>query len=205
MRQDLHHDPGYYGIRIALALHLSKVPEKVLEKGILQPSHPALVVLIAAIAARFGVVVTQKAAAQMVPILGALSGALVNIIFIQHFQDVARAHFTMRRLERKYGPDLVRRASVELEQIERVAACLWQRFGEVPAATQTVFGEGPTDSEIMFVGEQPGNQEDLSGHPFVGPAGKLLDRGRAAAGPGAPGRTGREPSAPAPSSARSVR
>jgi uracil-DNA glycosylase family protein len=43
-------------------------------------------------------------------------------------------------------------------------------------ATQTVFGEGPSDAEIMLVGEQPGEQEDMVGLPFVGPAGKLLDR-----------------------------
>lgn len=43
-------------------------------------------------------------------------------------------------------------------------------------ATQTVFGEGPADARIMFVGEQPGDQEDLTGRPFVGPAGQLLDR-----------------------------
>lgn len=42
--------------------------------------------------------------------------------------------------------------------------------------TQTVFGEGPSRAEIMLVGEQPGDAEDLAGHPFVGPAGKLLDR-----------------------------
>jgi DNA polymerase len=42
-------------------------------------------------------------------------------------------------------------------------------------ATQTVFGEGAPSSKIMFVGEQPGDKEDLAGHPFVGPAGKLLD------------------------------
>jgi uracil-DNA glycosylase len=42
-------------------------------------------------------------------------------------------------------------------------------------ATQTVFGEGPANATIMFVGEQPGDQEDLAGHPFVGPAGKLFD------------------------------
>ena len=42
--------------------------------------------------------------------------------------------------------------------------------------TQTVFGEGPKRAEIMLVGEQPGDAEDLAGHPFVGPAGKLLDR-----------------------------
>jgi uracil-DNA glycosylase family protein len=43
-------------------------------------------------------------------------------------------------------------------------------------ATQTVFGEGPVNAEIVFVGEQPGDQEDLAGKPFVGPAGKILDR-----------------------------
>ena len=42
-------------------------------------------------------------------------------------------------------------------------------------ATQTVFGEGPLDADILFVGEQPGDQEDLAGRPFVGPAGHLFD------------------------------
>jgi len=49
-------------------------------------------------------------------------------------------------------------------------------------ATQTVFGEGTGEAEVMLVGEQPGDREDLSGHPFVGPAGKLLDRALAEAG-----------------------
>src|ERR1700732_2809670 len=49
-------------------------------------------------------------------------------------------------------------------------------------ATQTVFGEGPPDAEVMCVGEQPGDQEDRLGHPFVGPAGKLLDAGLEQAG-----------------------
>jgi DNA polymerase len=56
-------------------------------------------------------------------------------------------------------------------------ACeLWKR------GTQTVFGAGPRRARIMFVGEQPGNEEDLAGAPFVGPAGKLLDRALAEAG-----------------------
>jgi DNA polymerase len=49
-------------------------------------------------------------------------------------------------------------------------------------ATQTVFGEGSKHAEIMLVGEQPGSQEDLSGHPFVGPAGRLLDKALLEAG-----------------------
>lgn len=49
-------------------------------------------------------------------------------------------------------------------------------------ATQTVFGEGPATASIMLVGEQPGDREDIEGHPFVGPAGRLLDRALADAG-----------------------
>ena len=49
-------------------------------------------------------------------------------------------------------------------------------------ATQTVFGEGPLDATIMFVGEQPGDQEDLAGRPFVGPAGQVFDAALAEAG-----------------------
>src|SRR5439155_23119237 len=56
-------------------------------------------------------------------------------------------------------------------------ACpLWQR------GTQTVFGEGDARAKVMLVGEQPGNDEDLAGRPFVGPAGKILDRALEAAG-----------------------
>ena len=52
----------------------------------------------------------------------------------------------------------------------------------VPGATRAVLGEGPTDAAIVFVGEQPGDREDLQGRPFVGPAGQLLDRALAEAG-----------------------
>jgi len=56
-------------------------------------------------------------------------------------------------------------------------AChLWKR------GTQTVFGEGASKAQLMFIGEQPGDAEDLAGHPFVGPAGKLLDRAMVDAG-----------------------
>ncbi len=53
---------------------------------------------------------------------------------------------------------------------------LWER------ATQVVFGEGPTDARVMLIGEQPGDQEDLAGRPFVGPAGQMLDRALAEVG-----------------------
>jgi DNA polymerase len=68
-----------------------------------------------------------------------------------------------------------------LEQVRREAggcrACpLWKD------ATQTVFGEGPVDAALMLVGEQPGDREDLAGHPFVGPAGRVLDEALERAG-----------------------
>ena len=67
--------------------------------------------------------------------------------------------------------DKVRSASKDCQ-----ACDLWK------LGTQTVFGEGTRGAEIMLVGEQPGDQEDISGHPFVGPAGKMLDRALEEAG-----------------------
>jgi uracil-DNA glycosylase len=67
------------------------------------------------------------------------------------------------------------------EALRDEAACC-TRCPLYKPATQTVFGEGPIDARIMFVGEQPGDQEDLTGRPFVGPAGQMFDRALAEAG-----------------------
>src|SRR5258706_15724021 len=72
--------------------------------------------------ARFGVVVTQKLAAQAVPVIGALGGAAGNYALIAHFQKIARAHFTVRRLERRYGKEAVRTAYDKLSGTTRAAA-----------------------------------------------------------------------------------
>jgi DNA polymerase len=64
----------------------------------------------------------------------------------------------------------------------RAEASTCQRCPLHAAATQTVFGEGPDDARVVFVGEQPGDQEDLAGKPFVGPAGEMFDRALAEAG-----------------------
>jgi DNA polymerase len=73
-------------------------------------------------------------------------------------------------------PDRPSLANVRAVSKECQACDLWKR------GTQTVFGAGARGAGLMFVGEQPGDQEDLSGQPFVGPAGKLLDRALADAG-----------------------
>jgi uracil-DNA glycosylase len=63
------------------------------------------------------------------------------------------------------------------EEAAHCRACpLWKN------ATQTVFGEGPSQARVILVGEQPGDKEDLAGHPFVGPAGAMLDRALKEAG-----------------------
>lgn len=86
-----------------------------------------------------------------------------------------------RKRTSKQAPPRVAPDSGSLQDVRDAAhdchACpLWEN------ATQTVFGEGPPQACIMFVGEQPGDQEDRQGHPFVGPAGQLLDRALADAG-----------------------
>ncbi|MNV96934.1 EcsC protein family protein [compost metagenome] len=67
-----------------------------------------LAALIEKIAARFGVVITEKAAAQAVPIIGAVAGATLNTMFTDYYQDMARGHFIVKRLEKKYGFELVK-------------------------------------------------------------------------------------------------
>jgi uracil-DNA glycosylase family protein len=64
---------------------------------------------------------------------------------------------------------------LDYESLRR-AASVCEGCDLYKSATQTVFGEGPTKATVMFVGEVPGDEEDKSGHPFVGPAGRLLDR-----------------------------
>lgn len=73
-------------------------------------------------------------------------------------------------------------ARIETLADARAACAACTRCDLCHAATQSVFGEGPEDAALMLVGEQPGDQEDLAGRPFVGPAGQVLDRAMAAAG-----------------------
>src|SRR5438874_11798902 len=91
-----------------LAKSVSEASRYIAERGIVEEGAPALVRFLAQIASRFGVMVTQKLAAQAIPVVGALGGAAVNYAFVEHFQEIARGHFTVRRLERAYGKSLVR-------------------------------------------------------------------------------------------------
>lgn len=109
-RRDDGAESGYFAARSALATAVTEASRHLAEKGLSKGSAPALVRLISLIASRFGIVVSQKTAAQAVPVIGAAGGALINTIFISHYQDMARGHFTVRRLERKYGTEAIREA-----------------------------------------------------------------------------------------------
>ncbi|WP_158813100.1 EcsC family protein [Methylocapsa sp. S129] len=99
---------SYFAIRSVLAKTVSESARFILQRGLTDETAPVLVRLVVQIAARFGLVVSQKLAAQAIPVIGALGGAAVNLAFTEHFQNIARGHFTVRRLERAYGAEAVR-------------------------------------------------------------------------------------------------
>ncbi len=106
-KSDDNAESGYYAVRYALANSITEVAEFFIQKELAKDVAPALIKLITEIAKRFGVQVTQKAAAQAVPAIGAAGGAIINTLFIDHFQDMARGHFIVRKLERNYSKEKV--------------------------------------------------------------------------------------------------
>ena len=107
-------DVGYYAARALISKYTSDVAALVMERGAIDASAPVVASLVGEIVSRFGLVVSDKVAAGAVPILGAVGGATVNVIFMDHFQRIARGHFTLRRLERSYGAANVRQHYAEL-------------------------------------------------------------------------------------------
>ncbi|MFZ0208040.1 MAG: EcsC family protein [Roseiarcus sp.] len=106
-REDAAIEGGYLAVRAALARSVSESARFILQQGVAGETAPVVVRLISQVAARFGVSVSQKLAAQAMPILGAVGGAAVNTVFADHFQTMARGHFIVRRLERTHGADAV--------------------------------------------------------------------------------------------------
>ena len=106
-RRDDSAESGYFAVRSALARAVSEASKYLAEKTAVEEGAPALVRLIAAIAARFQVQVSEKAAAMAVPLIGAIGGSGINLLFINHYQDMSRGHFVVRKLERKYDHMLV--------------------------------------------------------------------------------------------------
>jgi len=101
-------ETGYFAVRTALAKTLHDAAGQLAASGLAESSGSALVSIIAKVSSRFGVQVSEKIAAQALPLLGAAGGAVINTLFIDHFQSMARGHFIVRRLEGKYGQEFIR-------------------------------------------------------------------------------------------------
>jgi hypothetical protein len=102
-------DVGYFAARALLTKITGNAAAYLVERGALELSGPMMNTFISELVSRFSIVVSDRIAASAVPVIGAIGGATVNVIFMNHFQHIAKGHFTVRRLERRYGPDVVRR------------------------------------------------------------------------------------------------
>jgi len=115
-------ESGYFATRTVLAKTVSETARFIAERGVVKEGAPVLLKFVTQVAARFGVIVSQKVAAQALPIVGALGGAAVNYAFMEHFQEIARGHFTVRRLERLYGKEAIHAEYDVIAAEEKIAS-----------------------------------------------------------------------------------
>jgi hypothetical protein len=108
-------ESSYWLTRAALSKSVSEAANYLAQKGAVDVTAPALIRLVNAIASRFGVMVSEELAAKAVPVLGAAGGGLINVLFIDHFQDMARGHFIVKRLEAQHGIETVRAIYEDIE------------------------------------------------------------------------------------------
>ncbi|BAF71910.1 EcsC family protein [Sulfurovum sp. NBC37-1] len=107
-------ESAYFAARATLAFEMraalqsvSHMSSKAIQDALAKGQMPILIKFINTIASRFGIVVSEKLAAQTIPLVGAAGGAAINLMFIDHFQDMAEGHFIIKRLEKKYGSEKI--------------------------------------------------------------------------------------------------
>ena len=161
-----HDDPERFGLLYAMLLRLRARPDALDESG-----HPLVQRLERMAKEARRAAIGRKLGA---PALSDLEMARSRLSPAEK-AGLAVAEEAERRLQP--GGNRLPAWEALLGEAKRCTRCHLYKY-----ATQTVFGEGPLDARIMFVGEQPGDQEDLAGRPFVGPAGQLFDRALADAG-----------------------
>jgi hypothetical protein len=108
-------ESAYWVTRAAMSQAISDAAATLAQKGVARETAPAIARLVNAIAARFGAVVSEEVAAKAIPIIGAAGGSIVNVMFLSHFQELARGHFIVKRLEATHGSEAVRRAYENLQ------------------------------------------------------------------------------------------
>jgi hypothetical protein len=105
---------AYWAARATMSQAISEAASYLARKGVVRETAPAIARFIAQIAGRFGVIVSEEMAAKAVPVLGAAGGGIINVMFISHFQDMARGHFIIKRLEAAHGQERIRAAYEQL-------------------------------------------------------------------------------------------
>jgi EcsC protein family len=122
-------ESAYFLMRAALAKSVSEAAGYIAQRGLVEEGAPAIVRLIAQLATRFGVNVSEKVAAQAVPVIGAAGGVVVNVLFIDHFQEMARGHLTRSWCGRSMsGCSVVGQLDVEANCRQRPAPATRLRF-----------------------------------------------------------------------------
>ncbi|MFZ5518874.1 MAG: EcsC family protein [Candidatus Zhuqueibacterota bacterium] len=101
-------ESSYYAIRAVLAKLISEAGSYIAEKGFVEEGAPIIVKFIVRIASRFQGIISEKVATESIPVIGALGGASINLLFMNHFQRVATGHFIIRSLERAYSAEEVK-------------------------------------------------------------------------------------------------
>jgi hypothetical protein len=98
---------GYYAARATLTRLTGDLMAGLMERTVMDASAPVMTRMVAEIGSRFGLVWSERFAAGAVPVLGAVGGATLNMLFMDHFERVAEGHFIVRRLERQHGREVV--------------------------------------------------------------------------------------------------
>ena len=108
-------ESAYFTARAGLAYEMklaidsvANMSNKAIQDALAKGNMPMLIKLINSIASRFGITVSEKLVAQTIPVIGALGGAGLNVMFINHFQDMAKGHFIVKRLEKQYGEEKIK-------------------------------------------------------------------------------------------------
>ncbi len=114
-------ESAYYSTRATLAIEMKaalkaveKMSTQAIQDALKRGQMPLLIKFIGTVASRFGLTVSEKLVAQSIPVIGSAGGAAINLMFIQHFQDMAEGHFTVKRLENRYGEEAVEKIYNEI-------------------------------------------------------------------------------------------
>jgi hypothetical protein len=108
-------ESSYWLIRASLGKAFADAATHLAQRGLATESAPALVRLATTLASRFSVNLSAQVAAKAIPVVSAVSGATINLLFMQHFQEMARGHFIIKRLEDKYGTEVVKSVYANLD------------------------------------------------------------------------------------------